>query len=233
MARNGLTQQALGDCIGVSQRAVGKWLAGDSRPGPAVALKLADYFGLPIDVLTDDEQDLPGAGASGGRVEEEASSLSLSPLPDWWTAMPPAGEIEKLRMAIPHVYERLKIAAERLYMGDLAARHGRKRTPEQEHPLTDAFADLRLQGTGFTSQPGFQVLADAYTHELHLLRTQPLEERLAEQAREITRTRSMLEEFREWLLGTPAESAAAKAKLDALKAHVKREDGPAENRRQA
>lgn len=59
MARNGLTQQALGTYLGVSHRAVGKWLAGDSRPGAALVVKLAERFELSVDLLTDDTRDLP------------------------------------------------------------------------------------------------------------------------------------------------------------------------------
>lgn len=59
MNRRGHTQASLGGVLDVSQRAVGKWLAGDSRPGPAVALKIAEHFGVAIDGLLDDEADLP------------------------------------------------------------------------------------------------------------------------------------------------------------------------------
>jgi transcriptional regulator with XRE-family HTH domain len=59
MSRRGHTQASLGGVLDVSHRAVGKWLAGESRPGPAVALKLAEHFGVSIDGLLDDESDLP------------------------------------------------------------------------------------------------------------------------------------------------------------------------------
>lgn len=79
MTRHGYTQQALGDCLGVSQRAVGKWLAADSRPGPAVALKLAEQLGVSIDVLTDDELDLPIYTAAS-RIDEAKAVAEQYPV---------------------------------------------------------------------------------------------------------------------------------------------------------
>jgi transcriptional regulator with XRE-family HTH domain len=59
MRRHGLTQTSLGAQLGVSQRAVGKWLAGDSSPGADVAKRLAEFLRVPIDDLLDDACDLP------------------------------------------------------------------------------------------------------------------------------------------------------------------------------
>lgn len=59
MTRRGHTQASLGEVLGVSHRAVGKWLADDSRPGAAVALDLARHFDLPVGVLLNDDADLP------------------------------------------------------------------------------------------------------------------------------------------------------------------------------
>lgn len=59
MRRHGLTQTSLGVHMDVSQRAVGKWLAGDSAPGPEVAKRLADFLRIPIDDFLDDTRDLP------------------------------------------------------------------------------------------------------------------------------------------------------------------------------
>lgn len=72
MSRRGHTQASLGGVLEVSQRAVGKWLAGDSRPGPALALKIADHFGVAIDGLLDDGADLPADENERRYVEAKA-----------------------------------------------------------------------------------------------------------------------------------------------------------------
>lgn len=59
MRRHGLTQAALGTHLGVSQRAVGKWLAGDSAPGAEIGPRLADFFEVQVDDLLDDTRELP------------------------------------------------------------------------------------------------------------------------------------------------------------------------------
>lgn len=59
MRRHGLTQTSLGASLGLSQRAVGKWLAGDSTPGAEIGPRLADFFDVSVDDLLDDTRELP------------------------------------------------------------------------------------------------------------------------------------------------------------------------------
>lgn len=47
----GVTQEQLGDSIGVSGQAVSKWENGSALPDIQVLPKLADYFGISIDEL--------------------------------------------------------------------------------------------------------------------------------------------------------------------------------------
>lgn len=70
MLRQGLSQSALGEALGLSQRAVGLWLSG-SRPHAAKAQVLADYFDIDVEVLMDDTAPLPGT-AGALRAKEEA-----------------------------------------------------------------------------------------------------------------------------------------------------------------
>lgn len=50
----GLSQQALADQIGVSRVSINRWENGHVNPTTTGCLKLADYFGLPIDTLVKD-----------------------------------------------------------------------------------------------------------------------------------------------------------------------------------
>lgn len=142
------------------------------------------------------------APARSDRVEDAPPFRYTQPtspqLPEWWKDLPPAEEWERAREQVPRVYERMKIAAERTFMGDIASSCGRKRSPEQVHAFTDALSDLGTPGTHAAMQPEFEVLVRTYSHELYKLRSEPLEERLAVQAREITRQRSLLEQIRAW-----------------------------------
>lgn len=54
----GLTIRDIAAALELGVGTVGAW-AKDARPRPAVAAKLAAYFGLAVDVLLDDEQELP------------------------------------------------------------------------------------------------------------------------------------------------------------------------------
>lgn len=51
--KNGLSQQALGDRLGVSATAVHKWERGMSQPDIVALKKMADMFGVSIDQLCD------------------------------------------------------------------------------------------------------------------------------------------------------------------------------------
>jgi len=57
MQRKGLTQTALGAALGVTQRAVGGWLSG-AKPHRRRAVELAEYLGVSVNVLLDDEKPL-------------------------------------------------------------------------------------------------------------------------------------------------------------------------------
>lgn len=58
MRRHGHTQAGLGDLLGLSHRAVGKWLAGKSRPSVTVGRRLADIYRVDVLELMDDELSL-------------------------------------------------------------------------------------------------------------------------------------------------------------------------------
>ena len=47
----GVTQEQLGDIIGVTGQAISKWENGSALPDIQVLPKLADYFGISIDEL--------------------------------------------------------------------------------------------------------------------------------------------------------------------------------------
>ena len=74
-ARRNLTQEALGDSLGIAHTTVGRWLSGKSRPYPRIAQQLADHFGLPVEVITDDTKALPPP------TDEDIEAASDKPLP--------------------------------------------------------------------------------------------------------------------------------------------------------
>lgn len=73
MLRKGLNQSSLGEVLGLSQRAVGKWLQG-SRPHKSTIIKLADYFSVPLELLERDDLALPEP------TEEEWLAMDKIPL---------------------------------------------------------------------------------------------------------------------------------------------------------
>lgn len=52
----GISQQALADHIGVSRVSINRWENGHVNPTANGVIKLADYFGLPIDTLIKDPE---------------------------------------------------------------------------------------------------------------------------------------------------------------------------------
>ena len=73
--REGLSQEALADALGVSRQAVSRWEQGTALPDGAKLLPCAKYFGVSVDWLLDEargwedqaEQPSAGAPASGDR----------------------------------------------------------------------------------------------------------------------------------------------------------------------
>lgn len=49
--QRGLTQEALAEKVGVSRQAVAKWEKGDTTPDIDSCIRLADAFGVPLEVL--------------------------------------------------------------------------------------------------------------------------------------------------------------------------------------
>ena len=55
--REGLSQEALADALGVSRQAVSRWEQGTALPDGAKLLPCARYFHVSVDWLLDEEQD--------------------------------------------------------------------------------------------------------------------------------------------------------------------------------
>lgn len=65
--------RALATELGVGVGTVGGWLT-EYRPRPEVARRLADYFGVSVEDLLDDQRELPGT-AEPSYVAQEASDI--------------------------------------------------------------------------------------------------------------------------------------------------------------
>lgn len=59
MREHGYTQAGLGQKLGISQRAVSKWLSHQSSPSAQMGKRLADHFAVPVEALLDDSMELP------------------------------------------------------------------------------------------------------------------------------------------------------------------------------
>ena len=55
--REGLSQEALAEALGVSRQAVSRWEQGTALPDGAKLLPCARYFGVSVDWLLDEDQD--------------------------------------------------------------------------------------------------------------------------------------------------------------------------------
>lgn len=71
-----LSQEALAEKIGVSRQAVSKWETGDALPETSKLKALADYFGVTVDFLLDDNEETFTADKSDYGVSEQTPSQS-------------------------------------------------------------------------------------------------------------------------------------------------------------
>ena len=55
----GLTQEALAEKLGVSRQTVAKWERGDTLPDVASCVRMADIFGMPVELLARGMTDAP------------------------------------------------------------------------------------------------------------------------------------------------------------------------------
>lgn len=57
--QRGLTQQELAEAVDVSRQAISKWELGTASPTVESLRSLSLFYGVPVDLLLDDELDLP------------------------------------------------------------------------------------------------------------------------------------------------------------------------------
>ena len=69
----GLSQEALGEAVGVSRQAVSKWETGDAIPEVTKLVALADVFGVSVDFLVRD-------GEYPGEIGKTAAASSITPV---------------------------------------------------------------------------------------------------------------------------------------------------------
>lgn len=69
----GLSQEALGEAVGVSRQAVSKWETGDAIPEVTKLVALADVFGVSVDFLVRD-------GEYPGEIGKNAAAPSITPV---------------------------------------------------------------------------------------------------------------------------------------------------------
>lgn len=72
----GISQEALGDMVGVSRQAVSKWETGDALPEVTKLKALADVFGVTVDYLLSDEDE---NGESGGKADAPPTDGASGP----------------------------------------------------------------------------------------------------------------------------------------------------------
>lgn len=72
----GISQEALGNMVGVSRQAVSKWETGDALPEVTKLKALADVFGVTVDYLLSDEGE---NGESGGKADAPPTDGASNP----------------------------------------------------------------------------------------------------------------------------------------------------------
>jgi transcriptional regulator with XRE-family HTH domain len=80
--KNGLSQEALAEKLGVSRQAVSKWENGDADPEISKLKLLADYYGVTTDWLLSDQ------GIEEKNPKSEVSSPVISTAPSWLDSLP-------------------------------------------------------------------------------------------------------------------------------------------------
>ena len=81
--RYDLTQERIGEQLGVDQTTVGRWLKGSSRPYDRHARKLAELYGLKTEELLDDKVPLPSHITDGrGQILKRAAELAQAQFPN-------------------------------------------------------------------------------------------------------------------------------------------------------
>lgn len=89
MIQSGDTQESLGKVLGVAHTTVGRWLSG-VRPRIRVIAKAAEYFGVPFEILQDDEAALPSLTTPELNSNSLTKSTALSgfQLVEKWHQLP-------------------------------------------------------------------------------------------------------------------------------------------------
>ena len=79
----GLSQEALGEQLGLSRQAVSKWEADQAVPTMDNLVELSRLFGVPVDTILRPEEELPGKGQQppeGVRISAEGLKISYAPV---------------------------------------------------------------------------------------------------------------------------------------------------------
>lgn len=79
----GLSQEALGEQLGLSRQAVSKWEADQAVPTMDNLMELSRLFGVPVDTLLRPEEALPGKGTEmpeGVKISTEGLKISYAPV---------------------------------------------------------------------------------------------------------------------------------------------------------
>lgn len=66
LGKNRLTQAELAKVLGISQPSVARWVTAGTKPHPSTAQMIAEYFGVGVDDLLNDERSLLPLGAESG-----------------------------------------------------------------------------------------------------------------------------------------------------------------------
>ena len=80
---HGLSQEALGEQLGLSRQAVSKWEADQAVPTMDNLMELSRLFGVPVDTLLRPEEELPGKGQEppeGVKISAEGLKVSYAPV---------------------------------------------------------------------------------------------------------------------------------------------------------
>lgn len=109
MIQSGDTQESLGKAVGVAHTTVGRWLAG-VRPRVRIVAQISAYFDVPIEMLLDDELDLPSQrqqAQSTTNIADKGLSAGTQ-LMDKWRRLPKDERVKIADKMVEYLSQNIK-----------------------------------------------------------------------------------------------------------------------------
>jgi len=113
--RRGLSERALAHALTIDPSAISRWRSRGNLPREAIAAHLAAYFGVPVELLTDDTLDLPAPAAPSPATRDLATKITQEyyiPTEAELGALPPEDSLKLARLMERVAQDMLRTAAQ-------------------------------------------------------------------------------------------------------------------------